>query len=58
LLSGDSSITARQLKERADAHQTASLTLTDKMQRARSEQQGQQEVGERQQQGGNGEKME
>ncbi|KAG0639537.1 heat shock 70 kDa protein, mitochondrial precursor [Tuber brumale] len=35
--SGDSSITADQLKEQTDALQTASLTLFDKMHRARSE---------------------
>lgn len=55
--SGDSSITAQQLKEQTDALQTASLTLFDKMHRARSEQQGQQEGGQ-QQQGGDGEKKE
>ncbi|RPA90253.1 heat shock protein SSC1, mitochondrial precursor [Choiromyces venosus 120613-1] len=35
--SGDSSITAAQLKEQTDALQTASLTLFDKMHRARSD---------------------
>jgi len=35
--SGDNSITADQLKEQTDALQTASLTLFDKMHRARSQ---------------------
>lgn len=37
--SGDSAITAEQLKAQTDAVQTASLNLFDKMHRARSEQQ-------------------
>lgn len=39
--SGDSTITAEQLKAQTDAVQTASLNLFDKMHRARSEQQQQ-----------------
>lgn len=41
--SGDSSVTAESLKEQTDALQTASLTLFDKMHRARAEQNNQQE---------------
>jgi molecular chaperone DnaK len=47
----DSSITAQHIKEQTDALQAASLTLFDKMHRARSEQQGWRE-------GGDGEKKE
>lgn len=44
--SGDSAITAEQLKAQTDAVQTASLTLFDKMHRARSEQQQEPPAGE------------
>lgn len=58
---GESDLTAEQLKEKTDELQNASLTLFDKMHRARSEQSsenqqsGEQQTGE-QQQGGEGEK--
>jgi molecular chaperone DnaK len=55
--SGDSSITAESLKEQTDALQTASLTLFDKMHRARSEQQNQDQQ-QQQQPGSEGEKKE
>ena len=55
--SGDSSITADSLKEQTDALQTASLTLFDKMHRARSEQQNQDQQ-QQQQPGSEGEKKE
>lgn len=42
--SGDTSITQETLKEQTDALQTASLTLFDKMHRARSEQQNQEQA--------------
>ncbi|KAF8541296.1 heat shock protein 70 family [Trichophaea hybrida] len=56
--SGDSSITAESLKEQTDALQTASLTLFDKMHRARSEQQNQDNQQQQQQPGSEGEKKE
>jgi molecular chaperone DnaK len=52
--SGDTSITAEQLKEQTDALQNASLTLFDKMHRQRSEQQKQEN--EEPKQPGEGEK--
>ncbi|KAF8252985.1 heat shock protein 70 [Wilcoxina mikolae CBS 423.85] len=55
--SGDSSITAESLKEQTDALQTASLTLFDKMHRARNEQQNQDNQ-QQQQPGSEGEKKE
>lgn len=57
--SGDSSITAEQLKAQTDAVQTASLNLFDKMHRARSEQQQQDPpTGEQPPPGPEGEKKE
>lgn len=55
--SGEASITSEQLKTQTDAVQTASLTLFDKMHRARSEQQ-QTPPGGEQSQGPEGEKKE
>ncbi|KAI7401997.1 Heat shock 70 kDa, partial [Hortaea werneckii] len=52
--SGEGNLTAEELKQKTDELQTSSLTLFDKMHRARSEE-GQQQQGE-QQQGGEGEK--
>jgi len=54
--SGDTTITAKDLKAQTDALQTASLTLFDKMHRARSEKANQQE--QEQGQAGEGEKKE
>ena len=57
--SGEGDLSADQLKQKTDELQTASLTLFDKMHRARSEQgqEGQQQSGEQQQQqSGEGEK--
>merc|ERR1712230_92579 len=58
--SGEGNLTAEELKQKTDELQTSSLTLFDKMHRARSEegqqQQGEQQQGSEQQQGGEGEK--
>lgn len=54
--SGDSGITAEQLKAQTDAVQTASLNLFDKMHRARSEQQQAPPAGEQPPPGTEGEK--
>ena len=59
--SGEGTATAEEMKQKTDDLQTASLTLFDKMHRARSEQsqegqQGEQPSGDQQQPGGEGEK--
>lgn len=56
--SGEGSVTAEELKAQTDAVQSASLTLFDKMHRARSEQQQAPPTGEQGSQGTEGEKKE